>query len=315
MEKNIVNLVLLGLFIFLLGTCLCLAEEMEWQDIGRGISGVKSVLIDPQDVRIIYVGSSDGVFKSEDAGASWRRVFSLGIGHKDVNLLLFNPSTRSRLYAATSQGFFCSDDAGEHWRWIFLGKDPVEKECTAAAILSSDIFLGTKKGLFVSRDKGRSWYKATDQIGDTVILAISYYDMRPDDIYVATLHGAFKTHDAGKSWEKIFGVHPVENGNNGEEEKVDQDKKERFSGIRHICVDPEHPHDIYLATDDGVALSKDKGKTWSAMTSFGLLHREVKYILVTSAIYAVTKSGIFEFRQERWHELSLGLIAGDINSI
>jgi len=314
MKKNAV--VWAAIVVSVLGFTVCVfASDFDWQDVSRGISDVKTVLVNPDDPRILYVGSSDGVFKSEDAGTSWRRVLSLGAGHKSVNLLLFDPSTRSRLYAATDQGFFCSDDAGESWSRIFSGKDSAEKECTAAAILSSGIFLGTKKGLYVSEDRGRSWNKATGQIGDTAILAISSYNMRPGDIYVATLDGAFKTQDAGESWEKIFGAHPVENGNNGGEKREDQDEEERFSGIRHICIDPGHPDDVYLATDDGVALSKDKGKTWSAITSFGLLHREVKYILVASAIYAVTKSGIFEFRQERWHELSLGLIAGDINSI
>ncbi|MFH0826771.1 MAG: hypothetical protein V1923_02615 [Candidatus Omnitrophota bacterium] len=292
-----------------------LAAELVWQDIGRGVSDVKSVLIDPEDVRIIYVGSSEGVFKSEDAGVNWRRVFSLGAGHKNVNLLLFDPTTRSRLYAATVEGFFCSDDSAETWKRIFSGKDSAEKECTSAVVLSSGIFLGTKKGLFVSRDKGRTWQKAPGQIGNIPVLAISGHNFRPNDIYAATLDGAYKTDDAGKSWEKIFGVHPVENGNNGEEEERDQDEEERFSGIRHICVDPEDLDVIYLATDEGVTLSKDKGKTWSAMTGAGLLHREVQYILSTSAVFAVTKSGVFEFRQEGWHELSSGLIGGDIWSL
>lgn len=315
MGKNIVSLVLVSLLIFLLGGCPCHAGEIEWQDIGRGIRNAKTVLINAGAPEIIYVGSGDGVFKSEDSGASWRRVLSLGAGHKNVNLLLFDSTTISRLHAATDQGFFCSDDAGENWRRIFLGKDSAEKECTAAAVLSSGIFLGTKKGLFVSRDKGRTWHKATGQMTDTPILAISACNLRPNDIYVATLDGAFKTQDAGENWERIFGVHPVENGNNAEVEEEDRDEEERFSEIRYICVDPDNPDDIYLATDDGVALSKDKGKTWNSMIGSGLLRREVKYILVASAIYAVTKSGLFEFRQEQWHELSLGLIAGDIRSL
>ncbi len=314
MEKNIGSLILVSLLIFL-GAYACLAEEMEWQDIGRGISDVKSVLIDPQDVRIIYVGSSHGVFKSEDAGASWRRVFSLGAGHKNINLLLFDPIARSRLYAAGDQGFFCSDDAGENWRRLFSGKDSAEKECTAAAVLSSGIFLGTKKGLFVSRDKGGTWQKASGPMQDTPVLAVSACNLRPNDIYAAALDGVFKTLDAGENWEKIFGVHPVENGNNTEEKEEDWDEEERFSGIRHICVDPDNPDHAYLATEKGVALSKDKGKTWSSMTGSGLVHREVKYILVASVIYAVTRSGVFEFRQEQWHELSLGLIASDFRSL
>ncbi|MFH1458011.1 MAG: hypothetical protein ABIG31_02445 [Candidatus Omnitrophota bacterium] len=310
--KRWIAVLLMAVFSMVSLWVLSFAEEVAWEEIGRGILDAKAVLVNADTPRIIYIGSSDGVFKSEDAGSSWNRIFSAGGRKKEVNFLFFDPTSLNKLYAATSQGLFYSDDAAEDWRQIFTGKHSSEKECTAVAVLSSGIFLGTKKGLFMSRDMGRTWHKARGQMGDTPILAISGYNLRPNDIFVAALDGAFKTQDAGTNWEKIFTVHPVENGDNGQNGEEDGDEEERFSEIRYISVDPDNSNEIYLATANGIYLSRDKGGSWEAMTGYGLLHREVKFILAASHPYAVTKSKVFEFKEERWQELSSGLIADDI---
>jgi hypothetical protein len=53
------------------------------------------------------------------------------------------------------------------------------------------------------------------------------------------------------------------------------------------------------------------------LSDYGLLSKDVQFLLLTdkSRIYAVTKSGIFEFINERWQELSLGLLAEAFNSL
>jgi photosystem II stability/assembly factor-like uncharacterized protein len=313
MRKDIVILAMVVLLVF--GSrVISSADEISWEDIGRGVLDVKTVLVDANEPRIIYMGSSNGLFKCEDGGLSWRNILSFAGQKKNVNFLLFDPKDKNSLYSATSQGLYRSADAGKNWNRIFTGKNALENECTAIGISASRIYLGTKAGLFVSKDKGRTWHKETGKIGNSPILAISYNIVEPGCIYVACLDGVYKTQNFAETWERIFVARPVENGDNNDQISEDQDEPERFSDIRYLCVEPNNTNYLYIATSSGVYRSKDKGKTWEAMTDHGLLNRDAKFILVCgkSDIYAVTESGVFEYRNERWQELSLGLVSSNI---
>jgi len=289
------------------------AAEVTWQDIGGGNTSIKAVLVHPQDPRIIYIGSSSGVLKSEDSGKAWRSVLTVGGQNRAVNFLGFGLNADS-IYAATSAGLYYSANNGKNWKRIFQGKNNLEKECSVVASLPYGIILGTKAGLFLSTDRGRSWHKARASLGSSHILAIACYPKEADSLYVACVDGVFRSSDQGQNWEKIFVARPTEDGLNEDEAIEDQDEEERFSQIRYLCIDPQDPDILYLATEKGVYISQDKGKSWKAMPSFGLLKRQVKFLLVLSKsdIYAVNRSGIFQYNQDRWEELSLGLAVNEV---
>lgn len=289
-------------------------QEIIWENISREILDLKTVLVSMDNPHIIYVGSRSAVLKTEDAGESWRSILSIRGQNRGVNYLTFDAQHKNYLYAATENGLFYSPDAGRHWQRIFKGKNYLENECTILVILPCGIYLGTKAGLFVSKDRGRAWQRETAKLGKSNVLAIAYHIKEPDYIYVACVDGVFKSKDAGVSWERIFVAHAVENGDDKDETNEDRDEEERFSEIQYVCVDPNNANYLYIATSNGVYASKDKGKTWDAMTDYGLLNRDIKLILISrkSNTYVVTKSGVFEYKDERWYELSLGLIADDI---
>jgi len=313
MKKCIVVLAATGVFVlnFVVGV---FASELAWEDIGRGILDVKSVLVTPDNPNIIYIGASAGVFKTEDAGATWRTVLSIDGQNKGVNFLLIDPQDKLTLYAATSQGLYQSVNAGRNWSRIFQGKNTSENACAALGILPSGIYLGTKAGLFFSKDKGRTWHKESGRIGNSPASAIAYNAVEPDCIYVACLDGVFKKQGREGTWERIFVALGKENNDDKPETDEEKDEESRFSEIKYICVDPNNGNYLYIATGQGIYRSKDKGKTWEAMTDYGLLNRDTKFIAVSgkSALYAVTKSGAFEYKGERWQELSFNLICNDI---
>ncbi|MDP2923863.1 MAG: hypothetical protein Q8O30_09145 [Candidatus Omnitrophota bacterium] len=313
MKKCIVVLAVAGVIVLSLAVGV-FAAGLVWQDIGRGNINVRTVLVDPDNSNIIYIGSRDGIFKSEDGGGSWRSIFSARGTNRGVNFLLFAFSDKDSLYAATGNGLYFSLNRGRNWNRLFKGKNYLENECTALAILPSSLYLGTKAGLFVSLDKGRSWHKESGILGNNQILNVSYNLSEPDYIYIASLNGVFKTSDAGKNWERIFVAHPVENADENNEVIEDEDEPARFSDIKYVTIDQNNLNCLYVATSKGVYRSQNKGKSWEMLSDYGLLSREIKFLLISlkSTIYAVTKSGIFQYTNERWHGLSLGLTAGDI---
>ncbi|MCX5701598.1 MAG: hypothetical protein NTW64_01275 [Candidatus Omnitrophica bacterium] len=292
------------------------ASDLVWEDIARGNMNVRTVLVGSDNSNIIYIGSEQGIFKSEDGGESWRNILSIKGQNKVVNFLLFEPKDKNSLYAVTGNGLFYSFDQGKNWNRLFKGKNYLENECTTLAILPSAIYLGTKAGLFVSSDKGRSWHGQSGEIGKTSILAIACNLKEPNSIYVACVDGVFKTKDGAQSWKRIFTTHPAENENGNETEEIteDQDEEEKSSNLRYITIDPNNLNYLYLATSRGVYKSQDRGETWESVSSYGLLSQDARFLLVSnkSNLYAATKSGVFEYRNDRWQELSLGLMAEDI---
>ncbi len=314
MKENVRVLAMVVLFIFA-SMVRAFADDIIWDDIGRGNLGLKTVLINPNNPQIIYVGSSNAVLKSEDNGKNWRNILSVKGQDKAVNFLLFDPNNKNSLYAGTGNGLFYSITQGRSWCRIFQGKNYLENKCTTLATLPYGIYLGTKGGLFISKDNGRSWHKETGKIGKSYILAIAYDLREPGHIYVACIDGVFRTKDNGKSWERIFINHPVESDSNGEEAAEDQDEEERSSDIRYISIDPNNSNYLYLATLRGVYKSQNKGESWELLSTYGLFNQDIKFLLVSrkSNIYAVAKSGVFEYRDQRWHELSSCLVATEIN--
>lgn len=91
----------------------------------------------------------------------------------------------------------------------------------------------------------------------------------------------------------------------------------RFSDIRHIICGPENAGHVYIACAKGVYKSADSGLNWQLLSDYGLLERDIKFILISpdSVLYAATKSGVFRYLGARWHELPSGLISGGIRQI
>jgi len=295
------------------------AAEVSWENIGREIACVNSGLVSPDNLKVIYLGSGEGVFKSEDAGGSWRNILSVKGENRQVNFLASGAQDKNAFYAATGNGLFYSANQGKFWKRIFKGRDAAENACTTLAILPYGIYLGTKGGLFVSSDNGRSWRREAGKIGKSPVLAIAAHSQNAAEIYLACADGVFKAQNRQDAWERIFVTSASEDGqDNAMQEKTDDaDEEERYSDIRYIALDPQDNGAVYLASTKGIYRSRDKGKQWEPLSSYGLLSRQVKFLLVSEKgnVYLAAKSGIFVYTQERWQEISFGLAAGEVNSL
>jgi len=302
---------------FLIFKSLSFANDVSWEEISRGNLDLGAVYTEKSDQGIIYFGSRKGVFKSEDAGESYRNILSIKGDNKKINYLTADSKDASCLYAATGGGLFYSDDKGRHWQKVFRGKDYLENECTSIAVLPSAIYLGTKAGLFYSSDHGRSWHRCAGKLGNAGILSIAYGGKGQGAIYAACVEGVFRTTSNGEVWEKIFTAYPTEGENGIEAFAEDNESETQHSTINFITIDPIDQSNVYLTTSRGIEMSKDMGATWETLPDYGLLSRDVRFLLVAdkSRVYAATKSGIFEFLCERWQEISFGLSAQEIRSL
>jgi len=75
---------------------------------------VNGFAVNPEDPKIMFVAMRDGLFKSTDAGASWKAV---GNQLKNLAAVTINPKKRDEVYVATMDGtIYVSADAGVNWQ-------------------------------------------------------------------------------------------------------------------------------------------------------------------------------------------------------
>ena len=291
------------------------AEELAWEDIGRGNLNIQCLLAGPEKSGIILAGSSGGILKSEDSGQSWRKVLALSSKSYKVNLLLDDPANHNIVYAATDNGLYRSNNLGNRWERIFKGRNRDEAQCLSLAILPYAVLLGTKAGLFVTEDNGRTWHKQNGMIGSVPVISIDFNIRENNYIYLAGLNGVFSSSDSGKSWERVFTGHAGEKEDGESIDSDDRDKEERSSDMRFLKADPNNLGHLYLASAKGVYKSIDRGKSWNKLSEYGLLSRDVLMVCIpgTSQVFALTRSGVFLYEEGRWRELSFGLAAEKIN--
>lgn len=288
-----------------------LSAEIEWKDISCGMTDVTSIVIHPENSKIIYIGAKGSVLKSEDKGVSWRSILIVKGQNRRVNYLFFDEKDRKGIYAATGSGLFYSPDSGRRWLKVFRGKDYLEADCTCVAILQDAVYLGTKSGLFVSNDKN-IWHKENAPFDNKAVISLGTDRQQPGFIYVASSDGLYRKTQNALSWERVFVAHATKDEEASGENNTDQEDNEEYSNICYFTIDKDDST-LYLALLDGVYMSRDKANNWEKLSSFGLLDKKIRFLMMgdNHKVYALTKAGGFEFSGERWQELTFSLSATD----
>ena len=69
--------------------------------------------VNPQDPKIMFVAMRDGLFKSTEAGTSWKRI---GVEIKNLAAVAINPKKPKGMYLSMLDGsIYVSADVGMNW--------------------------------------------------------------------------------------------------------------------------------------------------------------------------------------------------------
>lgn len=312
MKKLILVLLILGVWL-MPGVRVECFEDLAWENISAQILEVNALWVNSRNPRIILVGADRGVFRTEDRGRSWQAVL-FGAGRR-VNFLYADPVNEDFIYSACSSGLFLSSDQGKTFRQIYQGDSEDELGCLCLIKLDGErIYLGTQTGLIISRDNGRIWHKYPGKLGNLLIQAIAV-NQAGNHIYLATPEGVYQI-DSQQGVQRIL----VSRQGDLDDETVEaldaqdsQPDNEDYQ-LSYVCIDSNKPGDIYAAVTNGVFKSGDSGQTWKRLSGAGISGGQVRFITVSdnSGLWAVTKSGIFVYNNNRWQKVSLKLIMRDI---
>ena len=86
-----------------------------WQEINNGLPAsrnVDTIVASPARPGLLFAGTDQKVFRSDDGGASWQGPILRG----EVHSLLVDPVQTNWIYAGTETGLFWSADGGVNWQ-------------------------------------------------------------------------------------------------------------------------------------------------------------------------------------------------------
>ena len=196
-----------------------------------------SLLVNPTNPRKLVLGTHIGLYVSSDGGRHWR--FKALSGDDAMNLARPGGDT---IWLAGHQVFKKSSDGGATWSDVRpaglpsldirgFAVDPRNPKTLYAAVAG--------QGLYRSRDGGRSFSLASDQVGGNVMaLAV----LREGRILAGDMQqGLLESSDGGASWKQRLRVQ-----------------------VMGLAVNPSDPKRL-LVSGAGIALSSDAGRSWRSV--------------------------------------------------
>lgn len=253
----------------------------------QGSYSIGVVTMDPNNPNVIWVGTGennnqrsvgygDGIYKSEDGGASWSHMGLKNSEH--IGSIVVDPENSNRIYVAAigplwskggDRGLYVSEDGGETWEATLTVDEhtgvnevivhPEDPNTLYATTLQRrrHVFTyiggGPGSSIYKSSDKGKTWKKINKGLPGVDLgrigLAISPAD--PEVIYAIVeaaqgKGGFYRSTNRGASWQKQGGY--SSSGNYYQE----------------IVADPKDVNTIY-SMNTWLQVSRDGGKTFKVL--------------------------------------------------
>lgn len=303
------------------------ASAAPWERVGAspGAEAFLAIAIHPTDSAQLLAVSRHVVYESRDGGISWESRFQLPT-HAVPRRLAMNAANPPAMLAATSQGLYGSFDGGANWSRVFHRTGPEASDCTFVAFHPSwrgAALLGTRRGLWISSDEGRTWTAVNIPEAARDIIHLAADPEEPDRVYLATSEGLFVGSLTQGGWQqRIAMIHAGEPGVD-EPERLEAIEVEEENGSLHrlsaVAIDPQEPATLYVAGSRGLSFSEDHGLTWRPLA--GVSPGNVFHMTLQRhsplAIYLATDQGVASYEPEgdRWRVLSEGLATTQINEL
>jgi photosystem II stability/assembly factor-like uncharacterized protein len=257
------------------------AKGGDWKHVLGNVQAF-TVFVHPGDPEIVFAGTNDGVWRSTDRGATFRRT-AFPDDKKEVwSFMVDSRDSKKMLAGASPIDVYRSEDAGQSWRKLPTPK--IGTHCKgpfASRVMRlaqhptkpNEIFAALEiNGVMHSSDGGESWTDCSEGliklselphlkskiVSDTTAEgmldghAVTINPADPDAAIVALRMGLFRTADKGRTWQDM--------------------EMKRFSPVtygRDVKASPTEPNTLYTALsvaasshDGAIYRSQDGGKSW-----------------------------------------------------
>lgn len=176
-----------------------------WQEIGGTLHRkyAEALRVDRQRAGVVLAGGEEGIFRSEDSGASWKLAGAAGF---QISHIEQSPTEPCEWLATTQAGgLFESQDCGTSFETLGrigfgsnlydVAFDPTDPRRIAVA--------GWATGVAISEDHGKTWQLRNSGLPTTHVVSLTFDPARPGRLYAGVNDEAlYATEDNGKSWSK-----------------------------------------------------------------------------------------------------------------
>lgn len=271
----------------------------------RGQS-IRALAMAPSNSKLLLAGTLEGVFRSQDAGESWKLISPPNHADiKNIESLAIDPRDPNVIYAGTWHLPWKTADGGSSWHPIHKGM--IDDSDVFSIIVDPNqpgvVYASACSGIYKSESAGELFRKMQGIPATARRTRVLKQDpSHPNVVYAGTTQGLWKTENAGRTWTRVSSPNLI---------------------INDIFVHPQDSSRILLATDrSGVMASRDGARTWMA-SNRGFTHRQVASILVDrtnpGTVYAGVVNdkefgGVFVSRDSgaSWTQFSRGLGGHDV---
>jgi len=223
-----------------------LYSQLQWRLVGPFRGGWSTMAEGvPSQPDVFYFGGADGgLWKTVDAGLTWKPLFQQGVPSISIGALAIAPSNPNIIYIGTGQpeqarydvvdgdGMYRSDDGGQTWKSVGLedsrhiGRiwvDPKDPNIVVVAALGHAFGPNEQRGVFRSEDGGQHWSKVLYVDAVTGAIDLAADPSQPGVMFAATWQGRswpwlsyfmpqrgpgsgiWKSTDGGKTWARLTG--------------------------------------------------------------------------------------------------------------
>jgi photosystem II stability/assembly factor-like uncharacterized protein len=184
-------------------------------DLGLTHCTILEVAVDPFAPSTLFAATLEGLFQSEDTGATWQRSPNFPSDHQVhqddiVTAVAFDPATPGTLYAIhRRRGLHKSVDGGATWAGLGTGlpaaRDLLGLEIDPRTPGTLYIAASDARGVpnpaiapvYRSVDGGATWAAAARGLGGRRVFDLA---AARATLYAATVDGVFRSQDGGRRW-------------------------------------------------------------------------------------------------------------------
>lgn len=311
----------LGFIAVFLGFLLTGTAEAAWVRLSGGLpeTDLRKVAVDPKEPHTVYAASERRLYKMENNGVRWKRIFGARKASEKIRAIRFLKDPKPLLILVTTEAVRISEDNGKNWKFLILrsAMGSFDILCLEPDLfVSGKYWIGTAQGLFVIEKETASPKKISDLPGEAV--SGLTYEASNGLLFASSASGIYEGSDRGEKWRKVYS-------------QIRREVSEDTNTLGQFDIEEMAPNNMiintsiqrvsdtfYSASASGILQSLDRGNHWKEMDGQTFPSKNIYSLSGTSqALYVATDKGIFRWDifSNSFKDLTEGLASKEVQDL